>query len=76
MASTFGPMPELPVSTRLRPSDEHTACRREIMRLLIEHAQLAAELRDERQRFYDLKVSAELWIRLYERQLRRRGERS
>ena len=52
-----------------RPVDEHTGCRREIQRLLIENARLAGDLSDTRARYDDLKRSAEIWIRLYERQL-------
>jgi hypothetical protein len=52
-----------------RPTDEHTGCRREIQRLLIENARLAADLSDTRARYDDLKRSAEMWINLYERQL-------
>lgn len=65
----------LPVSIDLplaRPVDEHTGCRREIQRLLIENARLAGDLSDTRARYYDLKRSAEMWINLYERQLHAR----
>ena len=55
-----------------RPLDEHTGCRREIQRLLIENARLAGDLSDTRARYDDLKRSAEMWIDLYERQLRGR----
>lgn len=64
---------------RPRPSvqsDEHTACRREIQRLLIENAQLAGDLADARARYEDLKHSAEMWAELYERQLGRKGQSS
>ncbi|HWT45736.1 MAG TPA: hypothetical protein VN085_07210 [Vicinamibacterales bacterium] len=82
-ASHIRRMP-LPVSTSLleprpRPSvlsDEHTVCRREIQRLLIENAQLASDLSDLRARYDDLKRSAEIWAELYERQLGRRGQSS
>jgi hypothetical protein len=82
-ASQIRRMP-LPASASLsesrpRPSvlsDEHTACRREIQRLLIENAQLAGDLSDARARYDDLKRSAEFWADLYERQLRRKGESS
>lgn len=53
-----------------RPADEHTACRREIQRLLVENARLAGDLSDTRARYADLKRSAEIWIDLYEGQLR------
>jgi hypothetical protein len=64
---------------RSRPSvlpDEHTDCRRDIQRLLIENARLAGEVSNLRARHEDLKRSAEIWIRLYERQLGRREQQS
>ena len=58
-----------------RPADEHTGCRREIQRLLVENARLSADLSTTRRRYDDLKHSAEIWISLYERQLRLREGR-
>jgi len=69
----------LPASIDLplaRPVDEHTGCRREIQRLLIENARLAGDLADVRARYHDLKRSAEIWISLYERQLHTREQSS
>ena len=60
---------DLPI---VRPTDEHTGCRREIQRLLIENARLASDLSDTRARYDDLKRSAEMWATLYERQLQRK----
>jgi hypothetical protein len=57
----------------LHASDEHAACRREIQRLRIENAKLAADLSDVRGRCDDLKRSAEMWVQLYERQLDKRS---
>jgi len=68
-----------PLEPRPRPSvlnDEHTACRREIQRLLIENAQLASDLSNLRARYDDLVRSAEMWAELYARQLGRKGQSS
>jgi hypothetical protein len=53
------------------PLGEHEHLRRELVRLDADNARLAAEVRRLGEENQDLKKAAELWIRLYERQLAR-----
>ena len=56
------------------PLAEHEHLRRELVRLDGDNARLAAEIRRLREENQDLKKAAELWIRLYERQLARAND--
>ena len=53
------------------PLGDHEHLRRELSKLDADNARLAAEVRRLREENQDLKKAAELWIRLYERQLAR-----
>ncbi len=56
------------------PSAEHEHLRRELARLDGDNTRQAAEIRRLREENQDLKKAAELWIRLYERQLARAND--
>ena len=56
------------------PLGEHERLRRELLKLDADNARLAAEVRRLREENQDLKRAAELWIRLYERQLARAND--
>jgi predicted nucleic acid-binding Zn-ribbon protein len=54
-----------------RVRDEHRSCHREIQRLTVENARLSGELERLRAAHDDLRGSTEVWIHLYEAQLKR-----
>jgi len=56
------------------PLGEHERLRHELIKLDADNARLAAEVRRLHQENQDLKKAAELWIRLYERQLARAND--
>jgi hypothetical protein len=56
------------------PLAEHEHLRRELARLDGDNARQAAEIRRLREENQDLTKAAELWIRLYERQLARAND--
>ena len=56
------------------PIGEHEHLRRELARLDGDNARQAAEIGRLREENQDLKKAAELWIRLYERQLARAND--
>lgn len=56
------------------PVGDHERLRHELAKLDADNARLATEVRRLREENQDLKKAAELWIRLYERQLARANE--
>ena len=56
------------------PLGEYERLRRELVKLDADNARLAAEIRRLREENQDLTRAAELWIRLYERQLARAND--
>ena len=56
------------------PLGEYERLRRELVKLDADNARLAAEIRRLREEIQDLTRAAELWIRLYERQLARAND--
>jgi len=56
------------------PLGEHERLRRELIKVDADNKRLAAEVRRLVEENQDLKKAAELWIRLYERQLARAND--
>jgi hypothetical protein len=56
------------------PLGEHERLRRELIKVDADNKRLDAEIRRLREENQDLKKAAELWIRLYERQLARAND--